>query len=196
MAWACRRPADDSIENCESFAFGMDLLAPLNSSLSVYLEHRDELLRYASRILHDRAGAEDIVQEAWFRFSSRDPDAAEITQPKSYLFTIVRNLALDWLRRASNSVVAPSPGVSLDSVASDVPSAEHVLYYRDELKGLQAALSELPEGTQMAFRFHRIEKRTLQETAELLGISLVAVHKRVKRATLHCARRIYGIEED
>lgn len=171
-------------------------MAAADSFLSIYLEHRDELLRYAGRIIHDQAGAEDIVQEAWFRFSSRHAHAAEIAQPKSYLFTIVRNLALDWLRRASNGSAAPSPDVSLDSVASDAPSAERVLYYRDELRNLQTALSELPEGVQMAFRLHCVEKRTLQETADLLGISLVAVHKRVKRATLHCAERLYGIEED
>jgi RNA polymerase sigma factor (sigma-70 family) len=171
-------------------------LATADSFLSIYLEHRDELLRYARRIIHDQAGAEDVVQEAWFRFSSRGGHAGEIAQPKSYLFTIVRNLAFDWLRRASNSPAAPVAGLSLDSVASDAPSVERILYYRDELRNLEAALSELPEGTQMAFRLHCVEKLTLQETADLLGISLVAVHKRVKRATLHCADRLHGSEED
>lgn len=166
-----------------------------DSFLAIYLEHRDELLRYAGRIIRDQAGAEDVVQEAWFRFSSRHLQA-EIAQPKSYLFTIVRNLAVDWLRRASKSPAGESSEVSMDDIASDEPSAERVLFYRDELKDLQAALLELPEGTRMAFQLHCVEKLTLQETAELLGISLVVVHKRVKRATLHCAERIHGIEED
>lgn len=165
-------------------------------SLSLYLKHREELLRYAGRIIQDRVGAEDVVQEAWLRFSSRDAGATGIGQPKSYLFAIVRNLALDWLRRASKRASEPSSDVSLESVASDAPSAERVLHFRDELRNLQAALAELPDGIRMAFQLHRVERRTLQETADLLGISLVAVHKRVKRATLHCATRLYGFEED
>lgn len=35
------------------------------------------------------------MQEACQRFSSRDADAAGIAQPKSDLFTVVRNVALD-----------------------------------------------------------------------------------------------------
>ena len=171
-------------------------LTAADSFLAIYLEHRDELLRYAGRIIHDQAGAEDVVQEAWFRFSSRRLQAIEIEQPKSYLFAIVRNLALDWLRRASNGPAAASSDVSMDDIASDAPSAERVLFFRDELKDLQAALFELPEGMRMAFQLHCVERLTLQQTAERLGISLVAVHKRVKRATLHCAERIYGIDED
>lgn len=170
-------------------------MAPANSGLSIYLEHRDELLNYATRIVRDRASAEDVVQEAWFRFSSRNEQGAAIEQPRSYLFTIVRNLALDWLRRTSSGLAAAPAGAVLESVACEAPSAERVLYFRDELRALQAVLSELPERTQIAFRLYRVDKKTLQETADHLGISVVMAHKLVKRATLHCAERLHGEEE-
>lgn len=166
------------------------------TALSLYREHRGDLLKYASRIVRDDAAAEDVVQEAWLRFSTRNVGATGIAQPKSYLFTIVRNLALDWLRRTSSRGPALSHDIVLEDVVSDAPSAERVLHFRDELRSLQAALAELPEGVRTAFQLHRIERRTLQETADLLGISTVAVHKRVKRATLHCADRIYGLKKD
>ncbi len=165
------------------------------TALSLYREHRGDLLKYASRIVRDEAAAEDVVQEAWLRFSTRNFGAAGIAQPKSYLFTIVRNLALDWLRRASIRGPAPSADISLEDIVSDAPSAERVLHFRDELRSLHAALAELPEGIRVAFQLHRVERRTLQETADLLGISTVAVHKRVKRATLHCADRDLRTQE-
>lgn len=160
------------------------------------MEHRDELLNYANRIVRDRASAEDVVQEAWFRFSSRSKDNGVIEQPKSYLFTIVRNLALDLLRRASRGVVVQLPDTTREAIASDTPSAERVLLYQSELKQFQDALSELPERTQIAFRLHRVDKLTLQETADHLGISIVMVHKLVRRAALHCAEKIHGADED
>jgi RNA polymerase sigma-70 factor (ECF subfamily) len=159
------------------------------------MEHRDELLNFATRIVRDRAGAEDVVQEAWFRFSAQSGQETAIEQPKSYLFTIVRNLAVDWLRRTAQSAVAVDPQEVLAGVPCEAPSAEQVLYYRDELKQLEAALSELPERAQIAFRLYRVDKKTLQEVADYLGVSIVAAHKLVKRATLHCAARIHGEEE-
>ena len=170
-------------------------MASADSALTVYLENRDELVKLAKRIVQDRASAEDVVQEAWFRFSRRTEDA-EIAQPKHYLFAIVRNLALDWLRRSAVVPTTPTAQAYMEAVASEVPSAERVLYYRDELRQLQAVLAELPERTQRAFRLNRIERRTLQETAQQLGISLVMVHKIVTQASVYLAQRIHGDEEE
>lgn len=170
-------------------------MASAESALNVYLENRDELVKLARRIVHDGASAEDVVQEAWFRFSRRTEDT-EIAQPKHYLFTIVRNLALDWLRRSAVMPTTPTAQAYMEAVASEAPSAERVLYYRDELRQLHALLAELPERTQRAFCLNRIERRTLQETAEQLGISLVMVHKIVIQASVYLAQRIHGDEEE
>ncbi len=169
-------------------------MAPADPSLAIYMAHRDELLNYATSIVRDRASAEDLVQEAWLRFSSRAAQSAEIAQPTSYLYTIVRNLARDWLRRASTSPAVPAPPEALEAVASDAPSAERVLYYRDELRVFDQVLSELPERTQRALVLHRFEKRTLQEIADELGVSVARVHTMIRQAMLFCALRIKGPE--
>ena len=56
-------------------------MAPADPALAIYIEHRDELLNYASRIVRDRASAEDVVQEAWLRFSERTQRGGDIVQP-------------------------------------------------------------------------------------------------------------------
>ena len=55
---------------------------PADSTLAIYIEHRDRLLTYAARIVRSRASAEDIVQEAWLRFSARARQGSEIAQPQ------------------------------------------------------------------------------------------------------------------
>jgi len=42
---------------------------PIDATLTLYMEHRAELLNYASGIIGDRARAEDVVQEAYLRFA-------------------------------------------------------------------------------------------------------------------------------
>ena len=65
---------------------------------ATYLENRPVLLNYAFRILGSREAAEDVVQEAYIRFSAQDR-ATEASHPKAYLFRIVRNLALNSSKR-------------------------------------------------------------------------------------------------
>lgn len=161
-----------------------------SDTTTLFVEHRGSLVNYANGILHDRAGAEDVVQEAWLRFSAA-ADSGQIVNPVSYLYRIVRNLALDGARR--RSVEGPKEsGPEMESVPSDAPSAERVLFYRDELRVIADALSELPERTRTAFTMYRLEGRTLQQIADHLGVSVVRTHQLVKEAILHAARRLDG----
>lgn len=165
---------------------------PPAETVALYMQNRDELLNYAARIVRDRANAEDIVQEAWLRFSERMQQGGEVGQPLSYLYAIVRNLALNLVRRAAmqGKVVLPVPEV--ENVVHDAPSAEQVLYYKDELRVLADAIAELPERTQIAFRMYKIESRPLHEIAARLDISVPRAHQLVKEAGLHAARRMLG----
>ncbi len=169
-------------------------VAPPDSILALYIEHREQLLSYANRIVRDRASAEDVVQEAWLRFSTRSGQDGPIAQPLAYLYAIVRNLALNWTNRAARHDPVPVPGPTMESVPTDEPSVERVLYYRDELRLLQEAIAELPERTQTAFYLYRIDGWTLQQVADRLGVSVVRAHQLVKEAGLHAARRLFGDE--
>ncbi|TAJ28828.1 MAG: sigma-70 family RNA polymerase sigma factor [Reyranella sp.] len=170
-------------------------MSPSDRTLALYLEHRGSLVNYANGIVRDRASAEDVVQEAWLRFNAAvggDRAGTEIGQPVAYLYRIVRNLALDWVNRADAPWASPS---TIEQIPHETPSAEHVLFYRDELRVLAGALGELPERTQLAFRLYRLEGRTLQQVANRLGVSVVRAHQLVKDAVLHAARRLDGPEE-
>jgi len=161
-------------------------LASAESSLAIYMAHRNELLNYAHHLLRDRASAEDLVQEAWLRFSSKTGEPGDLAQPNKYLFTIVRNLAFDWLRRRSAHLPQPITVETMESVPSDAPSPERILHFRDELRSLERSLAGLPERTQVAFVLYRVERHTLQEIANHLGVSVPRVHKMIKDALLHC----------
>jgi RNA polymerase sigma factor (sigma-70 family) len=166
-------------------------VAPSESSLSVYIAHRDELLNYANRFLQDRAIAEDVVQEAWLRLSARDGQGEEIAHTLRYLYSIVRNLALDWARRASREVLEAPDGPTWRRLSSEVPSAEHVLVQRDEFRAVMDAISGLPERTQIAFHLYKLEGKTLQEVADFLDVSVSRAHQMVREGLVCATRRLF-----
>lgn len=65
--------------------------------MRIYAEHRPALVDYATPIVGSRDNAEDVVQEAYFRFvPTRPPLLLGLRTPVGYLYRIVRNIALDW----------------------------------------------------------------------------------------------------
>ena len=162
---------------------------------SLFIEHRRSLVEYAAGILGSRAQAEDVVQEAYIRFSAASGRASAeqgqaIVNPLAYLYAIVRNLALTWARRSTREIIVAPGSEEIVSVASDQPSVETVLVDREELRTLAAALAELPERTRLAFNLHRLEGRPLREVADRLDISITRAQQLVKAAMIHGAKRL------
>jgi len=160
------------------------------------MEHRDELLSYAYRYLQDRAIAEDVVQEAWLRLAARRDHGDEIRNTLNYLYTIVRNLALDWMRRGPREVSEAPNSALWQDLASDEPSVERVVVQRDEMRVLMEAVAELSPRVQLAFRLYKLEEKPLQEVANRIGVSLSRAHQMVCEALLHATQRLYGDSDE
>jgi RNA polymerase sigma factor (sigma-70 family) len=157
---------------------------------ALYRTHRGALVDYASDIVGNRTQAEDVVQEAWLRLDDATRQRA-IADPLRYLYRIVRNLALDMLRRAHFE--QRTMGLDVESVAEvlpdDRPAADTHLIASAELEAMLAALRELPDRTRIAFEMHRLGGYKLKEIATHLGISIGLVHALVAEAIAHCSER-------
>ncbi|MFD7661206.1 RNA polymerase sigma-70 factor [Streptomyces sp. NPDC059788] len=68
-----------------------------DSATDVFQEHRPVLLGVAYRMLGRVADAEDVVQEAWLRWSSADRE--QVREPRAYLVRVTTRLAIDRLRQ-------------------------------------------------------------------------------------------------
>jgi RNA polymerase sigma-70 factor (ECF subfamily) len=64
----------------------------------VFAEQRPVLVATAYRILGSATDAEDVVQDAWLRWST--VDQSSVDDPRAYLVTVTTRLAIDRLRRA------------------------------------------------------------------------------------------------
>lgn len=172
----------------------MNLHEAGSRSLDTFLRHRDALVAYAAFLVGDHARAEDVVQEAWLRFSAATgedrSDGKPITQPAAYLYRIVRNLSIDLAQRLRTEAAHPSSEVLLSEVPADTADPERTVVDRDQLQALAAALDELPQRTRYAFDLHRFEDKTYSEIGEILGISQTRAYGLVQEALAHCIRRV------
>jgi RNA polymerase sigma-70 factor (ECF subfamily) len=76
---------------------GWDGAVTADTVTDVFQEHRPVLLGVAYRMLGRVADAEDVVQEAWLRWSAAD--RSEVRESRAYLVRVTTRLAIDRLRQ-------------------------------------------------------------------------------------------------
>lgn len=171
--------------------------APLDSkkdNLSLFVQNRKRLVDYATTVTGTTTQSEDIVQEAWVRFSTvSQADPNFVREPLRYLFRIVRNIALDGRRAhiSRSRYVISDNGSETTHLQPDeraVPEVE--ILHRQQLAIVRDALAELPERTRMAVELHRLEGLKTREVAARLGISVTRAHTLIAEGVAHCRRRL------
>ncbi|MFD3956643.1 MULTISPECIES: RNA polymerase sigma-70 factor [Streptomyces] len=161
----------------------------------VFEEHRPVLTGVAYRMLGRITDAEDVVQEAWLRWSSADRE--EVREPRAYLVRITTRLAVDRLRHLRSRREAyvgpwlPEPLTTQEAVGSPpVPDAAEravladsvsfaVLVVLESLSPLERAVFVLRE----AFGF------PYAEIAAALDRTEPAVRQLAGRARRHVGER-------
>ena len=159
-----------------------------------FSEHRKLLFAIAYRLLGSAADAEDVVQDAWFKWSGAD--RGQVSDPKAYLARIVSNLAMDRLRstrRQRETYVGPwlpEPILTETDAAEDVATAESVslamLVVLETLSPLERAVFVLKE----VFDF------SYAEIADAVDRSESAVRQAGHRARNHVQARRPRFEAD
>ena len=153
---------------------------------AVYREHGRAMLAYATRLLGDRAAAEDVVQEALIR-AWRHPEV--LTNGKGsirgWLLTVIRNLVTDRqrARAARPTEVAETAGTTADA-GVERDHADRVVASVTVLEALEG-LSDDHRGVLDQLYF---QGRSLGETASVLGIPAGTVKSRTYYA-LRALRR-------
>ncbi|HXV04472.1 MAG TPA: sigma-70 family RNA polymerase sigma factor, partial [Solirubrobacterales bacterium] len=104
----------------------------------LYRSCRDDVYAYAASLLRDRAAAEDVTATAFERaYRKRSRFDSRRGSPRAWLFGIVRNAALDELRRRGRQAELAADPLDPASLAADPHPAE-----RSELRLLLATALE------------------------------------------------------
>jgi RNA polymerase sigma factor (sigma-70 family) len=147
---------------------------------SLYQATLTPLRRYLTTVLANSHEAQDIAHDAYLRTYTA-MQGQEINQPKAFLFTTARRLALNFRIRRGNRM-RPEENTVLDRTAADTPDAAHLTMARQEREDMAAAIARLPEGCRTVLVLRNLEGLSHQEISVRLGISCSTVEKHLSRA--------------
>ncbi len=156
----------------------------------LYAAHRPALVRYATRILGSREAAEDIVQDAFLRFSPANAYGASASQTLAYLYRIVRNLCLDLIKRRKIEMRERDIEPPFWSMPRAIETPEETVLLSDEVRLITEVLDGFPLDVRVAVEMHRFGGYTLEEVAAHLDISVATAHRHVRAALVEIALKL------
>lgn len=152
----------------------------------LYLPLRGALYRVAFFILESEDDAMDAVQDLYLKLLS-SPDALEtVRNPKAYCITLMRNICLDRVRKASRR----SESEVMEAVSDESPADER-MSDRQRIKDICQKLSSLPERERTVLRMKVFEDLSYDEIQKRTGIGYLSL-----RVLLSNARRKLRMSEN
>src|SRR5690348_9042607 len=134
------------------------------------------------RILHERAEAEDVLQEVyltvWQKAADFDPARAS---PMTWLITIARNKAIDRLR-AGGASRRMEPIDEAADIADTAPLAEEPLTQGEANARLKGCLGGLARHEQNALRGAFFDGNTYEDLAARMNVPLGTMKSWIRRA--------------
>jgi RNA polymerase sigma-70 factor (ECF subfamily) len=129
------------------------------------------------------ASAEELAQETmltvWLKATLFDPGSAGAA---GWIFTIARNLRIDYHRRERRGGIIESSDVDLEFQIDESPLPDSRLASAQDEDRIRSALSKLSEDQMRVVELSFFEEKVHAEIAQILGIPLGTVKSRLRLA--------------
>jgi RNA polymerase sigma-70 factor (ECF subfamily) len=145
---------------------------------------------YLIRLVHDRAVAEDLLQESFVRVARSLPALKEPAAARAYLFRAATNLAIDRVRALRRRRDTALDGV--DEPHAPAASADGALLaeHRDAASRVRAALSALEDRDRAALLLRFVHGFRLAEVGQAIGLTDRGAARVVKKALVRLRCRL------
>ncbi len=149
---------------------------------TIVVPYIDGLYRYAMSLTRNPTDAEDLVQETYVRAIPAMGSLGVASNHRSWLFTILRNIRINQLRRQRTS---PEIGVSenAENVFVETSRDPLALYVsKVDRERVREAIQQLSMGQREIIVLREYEELSYQELAEILNCPVGTVMSRLARA--------------
>ncbi len=147
------------------------------------LPHLDAAYNLARWLTRDPADAADVVQEAMLR-ALRFFGSFRGGSGKSWLLTIVRNTAIDWMRANRPAQITQPVGDDdpLENIADEGDDPEAALIRIVDRQQLDRLIAALPAEFRECLVLRELEELSYKEIAAVTGVPIGTVMSRLARA--------------
>jgi RNA polymerase sigma-70 factor (ECF subfamily) len=158
-------------------------------------QYHYRLFRYLAMLVGQRETAEDLFQETWMRVLEKGHQYRGQWKFETWLFSIARHLAIDFLRRRQpqslDALLEESPAAAPPELAGAPASAFDAVAQGEEAARLAAVLEGLPPAYREVLVLRFQEDLALEEIAAVLDAPLPTVKSRLYRG-LETLRERWG----
>ena len=152
-------------------------MPPTEATLTrLHADHVVSAYRFAWSVTKDESLAQEVVQELFLKLARNVDAVANAQSERAVIFTMVRNLALDALRRRAREEKA------LSHWEEQVPAWFEPSHDAETHQQLVTALGALPEEQRSVVHLHVWEEMTFREIGELLALPTQTIASRYRYA--------------
>ena len=154
-----------------------------------FQEHYISLCLFADRLLKNRLVAEDIVGESFIKLWNRHSSFCNPRHIRSFLYTIVRNGCIDFLRQEKRKAVSEKEIAYL----LDQESEKYILQEMiraEAMSQIYKAFKNLPTACQKVFRMIYFEDKNVKQIAQELNLSISTVKSHKARGLTLLKKRL------
>jgi len=154
----------------------------LNNFEDLVKKHQKEIVNFHYRLVGNCFEAEDLAQETFIKAYKKLDSVKDQKKIKSWLFSIARNITIDFFRRKKEKTVA------LDNTILENYSRENAVDYQAQVinneisKELQACIQKLQPEDRMIIKLLYYEGFSYKEIADLMNMNHNTLKSRLHRA--------------
>lgn len=162
---------------------------------ALYQRYHRLVFSLALNVVFEKTAAEeitlDIFTKVWEKAATYQPERAQV---KTWLVTLTRNRAIDWLRRQQVRVDGSSISwaqISPENTPASADNPAHATETKLRQERIRAAVAQLPPEQQQVVVLAYFKGRTHREIAELTNLPLGTVKTRLRLAMQKLHRLLF-----
>jgi RNA polymerase sigma-70 factor (ECF subfamily) len=144
------------------------------------------LYRFVGGYIDQEEDCKEIVQESFVKIWLNRKELESWRNLEGFLFTIARNLCLDYLKHLKivnqHNKYIMSELYKKSNFRSLSDDSLRELIIKETRGEIDKAINSLPEQCKRIFKMHRFEEKKYHEIAEELGISVKTVDNQISKA--------------
>lgn len=153
-------------------------------SWSEMIEHRDYLVRFARRKLHDPALAEDVVHDVYEAVISGRASFEGRAALRSWLTAVLKHKIIDTIRQRVrfDSLDGEQDEEGVHAMPCSNPQPDELAEQRELLRHTMRRIDKLPQGLRDVIEFRVLQDESSQAVCRRLSISEASLFVRLHRA--------------